>query len=290
MTFSLVSANILISLTYYEQILLRSYAIEIRPYRITTYVITFFSTPADQSLSNAYNVIFILSFLVIWVATMALLNQYKYRFGKIKYYALTIIPLIYFIFPFHTYFANLLSPFVLNSPIAVSVIYTILFSASKQVGAFLFGLSFLIASTVVPNDSVKKSLLISCIGMVILFSSVEIRPLQYRVLPPYGLVTEAFIPLGAFLLLVGIFISAVNVSQDSELRREFRKSAIAQLNLLRTIGIAQMEKELVKNFKLIEKRYPNIESTQDYSEDNVKEIVHEVLQEIKRKDLGNGKH
>jgi len=290
MTFSLVSANIIISLTYYEQILLRSYGIEIRPYRITTYVITFFSTPADQSLSNAYNVIFILSFLVIWVATMALLNQYKYRFGKIKYYALTIIPLIYFIFPFHTYFANLLSPFVLNSPIAVSVIYTILFSASKQVGAFLFGLSFLIASTVVPNDSVKKSLLISCIGMVILFSSVEIRPLQYRVLPPYGLVTEAFIPLGAFLLLVGIFISAVNVSQDSELRREFRKSAIAQLNLLRTIGIAQMEKELVKNFKLIEKRYPNIESTQDYSEDNVKEIVHEVLQEIKRKDLGNGKH
>jgi predicted neutral ceramidase superfamily lipid hydrolase len=178
---------------------------------------------------------------------------------------------------------------VLNSPIAVSVIYTILFSASKQVGAFLFGLSFLIASAVVPNDSVRKSLLISCIGMVILFSSVEIRPLQYRVLPPYGLVTEAFIPLGAFMLLVGIFISAVNVSQDRELRREFRKSAIAQLNLLRTSGIAQMEKELLKNFKLIEKRYPNVESTQDYSEDNVKEIVREVLQEIKRKDLENVK-
>ena len=275
----------MISLSYYEQILLRSYTIEIRPYRITTYVVAFFSTPADQSLSNAYNVIFILSFLVIWVATMALLNHYKYRFGKIKYYALTIIPLIYFIFPFHTYLANLLSPFVLNSPIAVSAIYTILFSASKQVGAFLFGLSFLIASAVVPNDSVKKSLLISCIGMVILFSSVEIRPLQYRVLPPYGLVTEAFIPLGAFMLLVGIFTSAVNVSQDSELRREFRKSAIAQLNLLRTIGIAQMEKELIKNFKSVEKRYPNLETTQDYSEDNVKEIVHEVLEELKQKDF-----
>ena len=138
---------------------------------------------------------------------MALLNQYKYRLGKIKYYALTIMPLIYFIFPFHTYFANLLSPFVLDSPIAVSVIYTILFSASKQVGAFLFSLSFLIASTVVPKDSVRKSLLISCIGMTILFSSVEITPLQYKVLPPYGLITEAFIPLGAFLLLVGIFTS-----------------------------------------------------------------------------------
>jgi hypothetical protein len=290
LSFSLVSANILVSLIYYEKIFSRSYFNEIRPYRIATYVAAAYTTPAEQSLTNVYNVIFILSFLVIWIATMALLNLYKYRFGKIKYYALTIIPLIYFIFPFHTYFANLLSPFVLNSPIAVSVIYTILFSASKQVGAFLFGLSFLIASTVVPNDSVKKSLLISCIGMVILFSSVEITPLRYKILPPYGLITESFIPLGAFLLLVGIFTSAVNVSQDGELRRDFRKTAIAQLDLLRTIGIAQMEKELVKNFKSIEKRYPNLESTQDYSEDNVKQIVHEVLQEIKQKDFGNTKH
>ena len=36
-TFSLVSANIVISLTYYEKILLRSNANEIRPYRITSY-------------------------------------------------------------------------------------------------------------------------------------------------------------------------------------------------------------------------------------------------------------
>jgi hypothetical protein len=240
-TFSLVSANIIVSLIYYEQILLRSNAIEIRPYRITMSVVVFYSTPADESLSSIYNVIFVLSFLVIWVATMALLNQYKNRLGKTRYYALTIIPMIYFIFPFHTYFA------------------------------------------------VKKSLLISCIGMVILFSSVEITPLQYKVFPPYGLITEAFIPLGAFLLLVGIFTSAVNVSQDGELRRDFRKSAIAQLNLLRTIGIAQMEKELVKNFKLIEKRYPNLETTQDYSEENVKQIVHEVLEEVKQKDFGKRK-
>ena len=288
-TFLLVSVNIVVSLAYYEQVLLRSYVNEIKPYRISTYVTGFYSKPAEQSLSNVYNVIFILSFLVMWVATMVLLNQYKYRIGKIRYYTLTIIPLIYFIFPFHTYFANLLSPFVLNSPIAVSVIYTILFSASKQVGAFLFSLSFLIASTVVPNDSVKKSLLISCIGMTILFSSDEITPLNYKVLPPYGLITEAFIPLGAFLLLVGMYTSAVNVSQDGELRRDFRRSAIAQLNLLRTIGIAQMEKELVKNFKLAEKRTPNLETTQDYSEENLKQIVHEVLQELKQKDFGKRK-
>ena len=203
-SFSLVSANIVVSLTYYEHILLRSFTIEIKSYRVSTYVMSFLTVPAEESLAAVYNVIFILSFLVIWIATMALLNQYKYRLGKTRYYALTIIPLIYFLFPFHSYFANILSPFVLNSPISVSVIYTILFSATKQVGAFLFSLSFLIASTVIPKDSVRKSLLISCIGMTILFSCVEIRPLNYKVLPPFGLITEAFIPLGTFLLLVGI--------------------------------------------------------------------------------------
>ena len=210
-TFSLVSANIVISLIYYEQILLRSNAIEIRPYRIAMYVSAFYSTPADETLSAVYNVIFILSFLVMWAATMALLNQYKYRFGKIRFYALTTIPLIYFIFPFHTYFANLLSPLVLDAPIAISVLYTILFSATKQVGAFLFSLSFLAASTLVTKERVRKSLLISGIGMTLLFSSVEITPLNFKVFPPYGLITEAFIPLGTFLLLVGIFSSALGV-------------------------------------------------------------------------------
>jgi hypothetical protein len=289
-TFSLVATNIIVSLTYFEQIFSRSSAIEIRAYRITTYVVSFFSTPADELLYTIYNIIFITSFLAIWIATIALLKQYEYKLGKIKYYALATIPLIYFIFPFHTYFANLLSPFVLSSPITVSVTYTILFSASKQVGAFLFSLSFLIASTLVPKESVRKSLLISCIGMTLLFSSVEITPLQYQVLPPYGLITEAFIPLGTFLLLVGIFTSAVSVSQDRELRRDFRESVMGQLNLLRTIGIIQMEKELIKNFKIAEKRSANRETVQEtYPEEDVKQIVREVLEEIKKRDLDKKK-
>jgi hypothetical protein len=55
------------------------------------------------------------------------------------------------------------------------------------------------------------------------------------------------------LLFVGIFTSAVNVSQDGELRKDFRKSAIAQLNHLRTIGIAQMEKRICKKLQIARK-------------------------------------
>ena len=81
----------------------------------------------------------------------------------------------------------------------------------------------------------------------------------------------------------------INVSQDGELRRDFRKRATAQLNLLRTMGIAQMEKELIKNFKFAEKHDTSLETTQDYSEENVKQIEHEVLEELKQKNFGKRK-
>jgi hypothetical protein len=121
--------------------------------------------------------------------------------------------------------------------------------------------------------------------MMILFGTFEISPLQYHVYPPYGFITQAFIPLGAYLLFVGIFTSAKNISRDSELRKEFYKSAASQLTLLKAIGVSQMEKELEKNVKSIEKRL--LERTgeshfeeQRLEEENVKEILHDVLNEL----------
>jgi hypothetical protein len=87
------------------------------------------------------------------------------------------------------------------------------------------------------------------------------------------------------LVLVGFLTSAVNVSQDGKLRRDFRKSAIAQLSPLSTIGIAQMEKELVKNFKSAEKRYANLETTQDYSEENVKQMNTKFWRNLSKRTL-----
>jgi hypothetical protein len=121
--------------------------------------------------------------------------------------------------------------------------YIVSFSTTKQVGALLFSLSFWTAAALVYDNRVRQSLLISSIGMAILFGSLEITPLQYRVFPPYGLITEAFIPLGSYLLFVGIFTSAKHISRDAELRKEFHKRAASQLTLLKAIGVSQMEKE-----------------------------------------------
>jgi hypothetical protein len=175
-----------------------------------------------------------------------------------------------------------------SSPVSYSIIYILIFSATKQVGAVLFSLAFWTASTLVYDYRIRKSLLISSIGIAILFSTFENAPLQYHVYPPYGFITQAFIPLGAYLLFVGIFSSAKVISRDSRLRKEIYKSAESQMSLLKTIGVSQMEKELEKQVEFVQKLSGVSEKEEEsrlveesyLGEQDVKKMLHDVLNEL----------
>lgn len=119
-------------------------------------------------------------------------------------------------------------------------------------------------------------MLMSSIGIVIIFGSIEIVPLQYHVYPPYGLVTEAYIPLGGYLLLIGIFTSAKNISRNAQVRKEFYKKAESRLALLKTLGVSQMEKELEGEVKSIEKRVNLFETKvePEMEDQDIKDIVY----------------
>ena len=281
-SFSVVSVNLMISLLYLQSYFSISALPDVKPYPIIAYVTNVAGLPFTESLSTAFDALSVFSFLLMWIATAILLSHYRYRMGRIKYFSLMTIPLIYYIFPFQNYFGDVLFPLLQSSPVAFSIIYILIFSATKQVGALLFSLAFWTASSLVYDDRIRKSVLMSSIGMVILFGSIEITPLQYRVYPPYGLITEAFIPLGAYLLFIGIFTSAKYISHDAEVRKEFYKSAASQLALLKTIGVSQMEKELEKKVKFVEEHSRLLEKTDDLhlEEENVKETLRDVLNEL----------
>jgi hypothetical protein len=283
-SFSLASANLMVSLIYLESYLSASESPDVKPYPITSYVtnLSLGGTPVTESLSTVFDALSLSSFLLMWIATAIFLSQYRYRMGRIRYFSLMSIPLIYYIFPFQSYFGDVFFPLLQSSPVSFSIIYILIFSATKQVGALLFSLSFWTASALVHDDLIRKSLLISSIGIAILFGSLEMSPLQYHVYPPYGVVTEAFIPLGTYLLFVGIFISAKNISRNAEVRKEFYKSAASQLTLLKSIGVSQMEKELEKQVKIAQKRSRLSERRDepDLEEEDVKETLRDVLNEL----------
>lgn len=285
-SFSLASINLVVSLIYLESYIWSSSSLpEVRPYPIVSYVTNTAAPPSAESLSTAFDTLSLSSFLLMWIATAIFLSQYRHKMGRIKYFSLMSIPLIYYIFPLQGYFGDVFFNLLQSSPVSYSIIYILIFSATKQVGAVLFSLAFWTASTLVYDKRIRKSMLISAIGMAILFGTFEISPLQYRVYPPYGFITQAFIPLGAYLLFVGIFSSAKVISRDSAVRKEFYKSASSQLSLLKTIGVSQMEKELENEVKAVEEKLSKLlpETTVDVpqlEEQEAKEILHDVLNEL----------
>ena len=226
------------------------------------------------------------SFVSVWLATVALLRQYRNKIGKTRFWVVITIPLIYFLFPFQTYFANFFETMLSGAPVIFSVIYILLFSATKQVGGVLFSVVFLTAATKIKQPNLQNSLRIAAIGIAVVFSSIEITSLLYAAYPPYGVLTIMLMPLGSYSLFIGLFASARLSSQDKKLRREFFQSAEKQMAFLQTIGKVQMEKELEKSLKSILKRPTLLEENRDdyRREENVRELVQEVIQELQLKE------
>ncbi|HZO11319.1 MAG TPA: hypothetical protein VFB48_04305 [Nitrososphaeraceae archaeon] len=242
-----------------------------------------------SELSSSFGVVLgmlsLLSFLLVWIATVALLRQYRNKIGRIRFWSIIMIPLIYFLFPFETYIADFTEGTLSGSPVIFTVIYIIFFSATNQVGGVLFSIVFLTTATKIKQPNLQNSLKISAVGMAVIFSSLEINSLLYAAYPPYGVLTIMLMPLGTYSLFTGLFASARLVSQDKKLRKEFFQSAEKQLAFLKTIGKVQMEKELEKNLNSILKRSSILEESKDdyRDEENVKELVQEVLEELRSK-------
>ena len=91
--------------------------------------------------------------------------------------------------------------------------------------------------------------------------------------------------LSAFLYSIGLYYSAISISEDSSLRKTIRRSA---LELFDEIGTAQMEQDVQKRIlKIVKSNKEKLESDTGISstvtEDDVKEYLEILSQELKPK-------
>jgi hypothetical protein len=87
-------------------------------------------------------------------------------------------------------------------------------------------------------------MIISAYGLVLLFTSNQANILVSGPYPPFGLATISFMGLSSYLVLVGIYYSAISVAEDSKLRQSIGHFALEEAKLLDSIGTAQMEKQI----------------------------------------------
>jgi len=281
--FSILLINILISLVYFT-FLASNYdpILKLRAIRIALIDTSFpFSL---STLAIVYDYLSIASFVFAWIPTVILLKTYAIRFGKAKYWLLVTIPIAYFILPFLFDELGTFHYLRLEYGRQFNLVYNIFFSPYRQVGALLFGLAFFMTATKIKRKDLRGLVLISGVGMTLLYASTVIHGLSYFVAPPFGLVTLSFVGLASYMLSIGIFASSRELARDEIVRRDLSQIAGNQLSLLRNMGAAEMEKSLIKNIKPIMEKaiIANDTSLQDpMNQEDYKEMVREILTELK---------
>jgi signal transduction histidine kinase len=235
-------------------------------------------------LSDIYRQSNIVSTLLVWCTTVLLLYHYVdklSKLGRVKFWVLMTIPLIYFL-------SNILLYFDLYIPEtdSESFYYYSFLSLNATAAGILFGLSFrIVAKSIRPNSAVRDYIIISAYGFALLFI-VNVATLTPTPYPPFGLAAVSTMGLSAYLIYVGIYSAAVSMSGDINLRQTIRKSAIEEAKLLVSIGSAQMQQQLEK--KVLESARTNAKVMTNntgvqfsMTEDDMRRYLNSVLKDIK---------
>ena len=225
----------------------------------------------------------------MYAGTILLLRHHSKKLGKIKFWIIICLPLISFL-------AGLL-PTLLALPSGGFtfysrnfVVFRVFSILSGTIGSILIGIAFLaIARTirkVQQNGIIVDYLAIAGYGIMMLAISIE-TPMYQAPYPPFGVAASASIGLMCYLYGVGIYLSAISVSEDVKLRQAIRQYVIDESKLLDSIGTAEMEQQIEKAVSKITKEQEEVLAEQtgvepSLTEGEVKDYVETVLLEVKQ--------
>jgi len=247
----------------------------------------------NSSLVYVYAVSSAIAFVLLWTGTVFLLRSYRKKLGRWKYWIIVSIPLLYFLSQFQPAVLNFILSYVSDDLMLFNLVYIIMVDASRPIGGVLFGLAFILVARKMQNQEVKGYLVISGLGFSLLLVSYEAQALITAPFPPLGLLSGSYFGLASYLIFLGLYSSAISISQDSRLRTSIRNSIELEVRFLGSIGDAEMEHRILDKVLTTSKRFSKImpEETgisSSLTDEEIKEYVAEVLAETHRKKPKNG--
>jgi hypothetical protein len=130
-------------------------------------------------------------------------------------------------------------------------------------------------------------MVIAAYGFVLFITAAGATVMQAGY-PPYGLANVSFVGLASFMVLTGLYNSAISVAQDVKLRESIKASTLQQSSkLLDSIGTAEMTKQIHDNVIKITKEKSSILAAEDgvepsLTDTEIRSYLDNVLEELVR--------
>ena len=230
-------------------------------------------------VSQASNIV---SYVLIWIGTVKLLYPYIRKFGKVKFWAIMVAPMIYYLINFPLFVLGFFNPENVDAMTNI-----IIFNFASIFTGIIFGVAFLsVAKTLKKDSNLRNHMIVAAWGFTLFYIAGSATASQ-AAYPPYGLVSISFVGLSCYLIYSGLYSSAVTVSQDIALRNSIRKSVTEQSNLLHGMGTAQMQQELESKVLTINKKVSDMMEEEtgvepSMTEEDIKEHIEMVRKEINK--------
>ena len=178
------------------------------------------------------------------------------------------------------------SSFLQTDPVNFSMILTTFIILSKPIGGLIFGLLFWRISRFITFDkTLRDCMIISGFGFLLLFGSNQSTSLALGPYPPFGIASITILIVSAYLIVIGIYVSAIFLSFNSNLRRTIYKKT-NELKLLDLIGTVEFAKEIEETVNNVIKQQnilidsENIELERD--PDEIKNYIEKVVNELRK--------
>src|ERR687897_2420211 len=157
----------------------------------------------------------IVSFLSLWGSTALLLHTYSKKLGKVKFWIIITIPIASYLSIF-----VIITPFVMSissgnhdkdSIIEILVVDALGYTLPALFSGLLFGLPFwMIARSLSYSIALKDYMIIAGSGFA-LFELAINGSVMLASYPPLGLASVSFVGLSSYLILMGIYSSAISM-------------------------------------------------------------------------------
>ena len=216
-----------------------------------------------------------------WIASTTLLRNLYQRVGK-----LPLLLWIIFSLPLIFYLIGKAPGFFSGEGLSqvdeqYRYFFRLLFRIGTIAGNVFFGLAFFMAVRSLVSSKLKDYLIIAAIGDTIVGISLSTSAIQ----PTYGVAAHSLVLLSSYLFSIGLYLSAISISQDNSLRKSIKGSVS---DLIGNIGSAQMEQEIEKKvIKLIQKQRKEMEEqtgefSYEVTENEVREYIKLVVDQRKK--------
>ncbi|HEY6589342.1 MAG TPA: hypothetical protein VIY98_13700 [Nitrososphaeraceae archaeon] len=248
----------------------------------------------QNNIALVYDIFFIMSFLLGWLLTVYMLKQYSRRIGKYKFWILVSIPLFFYLIRYEgiilTYFNldNLINLPVLGIiyPSIKDAIYTAFMNSNIQTIGIFFGFSFVPILLKLKNSLLQNYMIITIIGMMILFASRDFYSIFLNSIPPNGTITVSFMPIGAFMLFTGIISFLKLAARDKEFYRDLIIRIERDISLVKNIILTEKEMEISNKIKpLIEysNKWQKEHKYRLMKNEEVIQIIQDVIAEVRER-------